>query len=270
MSDNSDSSFNCEYCNKDFKTKHNMLRHVNSCKVYIKINNENIKLKEEEEKQKILYENNKLKEEIERLKEENNKLKEEIKYSEYEFKIKMSNLETEIYKSQSQIQTENILEIAKQPTINNNTINNTYKNKIAVTFDLKDKITIEDIQTKVCNALNKVHFMNGQKGIARVVSGTILKNENGIDDKYLCSDQSRGSFRYKDSDGVMQIDHKAMRLTDIIYKGVKEKIQRISKECMDKETDTDLIVLISRNILDINKMNEDNTDFRNEIILLSK
>lgn len=265
-----DNVFNCEYCDKHFKSKHNMTRHLNICKIYIKIRNDNSKLEEEKEKQKIINENNILKEEIKKLIEENNKLKEEN--NKYEFEIKMSKLETEIYKTQNQIQADNILEIAKQPTninANTNTINN-YKNKISVTFDLKDKETIEDIQNKVCGVLSKTHVMNGQKGLARAVSGTILKNENGIDDKYVCSDLSRGSFRYKDSDGVMQIDYKAMRLTDIVYKGVKEKVRLISKECMEKETDTDAIVCISQNILDINNMNEDNTDFRNEIILLSK
>lgn len=134
-----DNSFECKYCNKIFKAKQGMERHFNVCKIYMKeqedkekeetqqIISENIKLKEEIKN--LLEENDKLKEkidcsekeEIKKLRDENDKLKEEIKCSKYEFEIKMSKLETEIYKYQYKYQTENmldIIDIIKQ--INNN------------------------------------------------------------------------------------------------------------------------------------------------------
>ena len=62
---------------------------------------------------------------------------------------------------------------------------------------------------------NLEYFLDGQKGVARFVVDNILKDEdNNL--KYLCTDASRSTFKYKDKLGNIQKDYEAKRLTNYL------------------------------------------------------
>jgi hypothetical protein len=235
----------CIHCKKVFSTKSNLNAHIKTCKVL----NKNVLC---DEKKYMI-------EEIEILKEQNKKLKEEN--SDFKLKLLTIKLETEneIYKKYAQTVTD----IAKQPK--NSNINN-FKNNI-ISFDLRDEENIKNIQTKMNSTFEEKHFMEGQKGVAIALVNGVLKTGEGINNKYLISDHSRSIFKTKDKYGNIIYDQGASLLTDIVYRGIKDKVGDISRMCMDREKNNlDMLVFISNNVLGITKMREDNSDFRKELL----
>jgi hypothetical protein len=250
MSNKTNKSFECLHCKKIFSTNYNLKVHINSsCKILIK-----------EGKQKTEDEIKKIKEDFEEYKLENAKILEEYKLENAKLKG-----ELEVYKSYGEFHAQGVMDIAKQPK---NTNTNNYKNNI-VMFDLRDEENVKDIQSKLCNTFEEKHLMEGQKGVAKAVVQGVLKNEEGVNDKYLCSDYSRSIFKTKDKYGNIITDQKATILTNIVYNGIRNKVGDISKMCMDREKNTDKLVSISNNTLDIIKMTEDNSDFRKELMTSS-
>lgn len=258
--------FNCQYCNKQLFNKQSLQRHTNICKVFIQ---EDKEIKENEKKQ-LKDEIKQLREELEEYKLNNTILKEnEIKLlieELEEYKLENARLkgEIEVYKSYGEFHAQGVMDIAKQPKHTNT---NTTNYKSVVTFDLRDEENIKDIQNKVCNTFEEKHFVEGQKGVAKAVVQGVLRNEEGVNKKYLCTDYARSIFKSKDKYGNMITDPKAAMLTNIVYIGIKEKVGYISKRCMDREKDNlEKLVCISNNTLDIIKMTEDNSDFRKELM----
>lgn len=212
-----DNKYNCKYCDKNFASNQSKTRHLKICKISIKFVEEN----------KIIIEENAF------LKEEKNELNNDIE----KLKLKISNLESqiEIYKSQ----------LNNQPpqTVNNiNTINitNNYRNKIKVNFDLSDKDTLNEIENKIISAINKTHVLEGQKGIADLVIQNVLVDENGKNNKYICTDISRGNFKYKDKEGKIKNDKGGRKLRDITYKSVKEPFNKIASEYLENEKEDEI------------------------------
>lgn len=273
----------CINCKKIFSSKGNLTKHLKkSCKFFREnnmINNTNTELTNiKKELDKILLENNQLKKEKDKinlhkkkynkkLKNENNELKhiiDELSKENQELKIKLSNLtgKIDIYKEIDEKQFNTIADIAKQPTTN------TYKQKIFLTpFDIKDSENIENIKNKLRNNIDKTHILEGQKGVAKLVYNNVLKDENGENKKYICTDFSRGVFKYKDKDGVYHKDNKAKNLTSIVYGGIKESLDNIDNRDFDENTYN--LNSVVKNVIDIKNMNNDNCDFRNELITLS-
>lgn len=235
----------CDYCEKKYSTKYTLAKHLKNCKTLKKI----------EEKEKYvsinIKEYNKLKKAQEKIK----MLEQENK----ELNIKLIKLETEnnIYKSQNKEQSQSILDIAKQPKTK--TINN-FKQK---TFNLRDKEFVKDVQDKLRNNIDRTHILNGQKGMARLLFENCLKDENGENSKYICSDISRGIFKFTDDEGNSYYDNKAKKISNIVYSGVKDTINSINED--DSKNNTDFI----EKIIDIKNITEDNSNFRNELITLS-
>lgn len=262
-------NFECDNCKKKFSTKGNLTKHMKDFCIFSKQNNLisdiNLKYKElKKDYELLLQEKNKIEKDFEQNKNKLDNLYQENQ--DLKFKLVKIETENEIYKKTEEKQFNTISDIAKQPTISNSY--NSYKNKLEIMFDLNDTQTIEDIQKKVNDGFEKQHFMNGQKGVAKVLIQEIFDN-NG-NKMYICSDYARGMFRFKDKYGNVHVDNKAMKLSDIVYNGVKNKLYTISRECMENEKDVDVIMSISQNVMDIKKMTEDNCDFRNEIINLSR
>lgn len=140
-----------------------------------------------------------------------------------------------------------------------------------ISLDLNDTKTVEDMKKKVNDGFEKEHFLKGQKGLVQVVVQEVFDKDGNK--MYICTDPSRGMFRFKDKNGNIHFDSKAMKLTDIVYDGVKEKLYTISKEYMsehERNNNFDQMISITERIMDIKKMTEDNCDFRNELIHLSK
>lgn len=250
--------FNCIYCDKNFSTKANSIRHMeNGCK---NIKNNNIK---------------DLLKEIYLLKTENTELKNDL----IDSKNKISSLETEVkllretkeeIKSNNDKQFDTISEIAKQPKNNSNNILNYKNNNLLVSFDLCDFNTITEIENKLCNTLQYRHLLDGQKSVAKFVNSCILLNDEGKNEKYICSDPSRGTFRFKDKDGNVVMDIKALKLSRVVYKAISQRVLQIKDDfSRDDSKDAFDINYLNKNIELIMNLINDNTDFRNEMINLS-
>ena len=184
--------FICDFCNKNFFTKDSVSRHKKVCKKEIE------KLYIEQIEYKIKLEEQ----------EEGYKIK--LEKQEEEYKIQIEKLQKII---------ENIaVKAVSKPNINN--IEN-------LTFlDFKET----NIQDKVDNFFTIDHLKNGIKGVARFTKDFIINtDDNKL--KYICSDVSRGFFKYIDENGVVQKDVKATKLKN----SIKEPIINKSKDIFMNE-----------------------------------
>lgn len=227
--------FICDFCNKNISTKGNLERHVKICK-------------EKSEVKKYI---------------KKNKSKEIIIKENEELKIKIITLETEI-----KLLKEYKHEIKTISEIENSNILN-YKNKLSLSFDLGDSDTIKQIQTKLCDAIEYKHLLGGQKSVAKFVHTCILVDDEGKNEKYVCSDPSRGTFCFKDKDGKIVLDIKAVKLSKIVYKTIHDRVLQIKDDFNRDSNDAFDINYLNKNIDLIMELMNDNTDFRNEMINLS-
>lgn len=284
----------CNNCDKKFSTKFNLAKHIkNSCKVTKKNNIEEIQyklklyddckleldnnknkyndlMKEYEEFKKITAEKDVIfsKNEIltASLQTENKMLKEQIQFlkeqlEKYEFK---NENQLKNILNITETQSKGILDIAKQPK----NITTNIKNKLSAPFNLKSQKFVDFIQNKLRMSIDRGDMMDGQKSLARQVYNIVIKDREGKI-KYLCVDSSRGIFRYMDEEGNVYTDHKAKLFTDIVLGGIKDNIVNIIEDIEENEEDQSIIQYIKKNLCHIKNMNSDNTDFRNELIVLT-
>ena len=139
------------------------------------------------------------------------------------------------------------VDIAKKPKNTTNTTNNNKVLNITSSIDFNDK-------TKIQSALenyNLEYFLDGQRGIARFVVDNILKDEeNNL--IYLCTDQSRSTFKYKDTYGNIQKDYEAKKLTNYLVEGgIKHKLVDITEKWIGNDNKIDknkLEIVLEKNI----------------------
>jgi len=241
----------CEYCNKNFTSNQTIKVHKKNCKIKNeKERNDEIDiLKKEkfESSNKILL----LEKEIQLLKKENNILENTILELKTENKIFAKDHEF-------------IHKIASQPktTTTNNKIN-----VINNIFSQHDKVK-ELLDTK----LTTNHIVDGQKGIAHFAFNTLLKDDNG-NINYFCTDLSRNIFKFQNSEGELEKDIKANKLTDLIVSsGLKNKTCNIANNLWTKEDgsiDVENFRLFNPHANEIIMIESDNSIFRNELASLT-
>jgi len=238
-----DKNFICNHCKKEFTTKQTLNNHINICRIKF----QNIILQKEKiigDLKNLLQTNDNL------LKTKENLLKEKDDII-IELKAKL-----EIYEKDHEF----IKEIAKQPKTQNNTVNNNNKVLILSPFNL----TQNDINVIVNDKFTKEHFLAGQKGVAKFTSNNILKDDNG-NQTYMCTDSSRNIFNYKNKEGQIEKDIKAVKLTETISPAVITKSEKIYKQIKTDDTTEEYM----KKLLDIKKMNYDNDKFVNELCILT-
>ena len=277
--------FKCEFCDMELSTAYSLKRHQLINKNCIEIQNMNIKIKINCEfcdkifncntqlnihltsskickllkKQKENHTN-----EINELKEnhinEINELKINHKDEINQLEQQISNLETanEIYKKISDKSVNN--------TNSNNTNNNNKYLSITNNFTLIDDI--DKIKDIIDSKLTDVHVIDGQKGIAKFALESIISDEDGYLN-YICSDSSRNIFKYKNSEGVIQKDMKAIKLTNALVKaGIKSKSVNIAEDLWTKEdgkrNDTKY-EMCNAALQEIIQIKNNNTVFRNTL-----
>ena len=228
---NADIQYICS-CEKNFNSKHHYESHIKSCKK--EKNNETMKIQEE----------------IEKLNEEIKELKKII--IEKDKIICTLNGSIDIYKEDHKA----FVDIAKQPKTNTTNNHNKVLN-IKSPIDFEDKLQIENALSNY----NLEYFLDGQKGVARFVVDNILKDEdNNL--KYLCTDASRSTFKYKDKLGNIQKDYEAKRLTNYLVEGgIKNKVFDISEKWISDDDRVDknkLEIVLEKNneVIEIDKNNQ--------------
>jgi C2H2-type zinc finger len=264
-------NFECEYCKKIFTSLQSLTEHnSNSCKEKKNslIREEYVKQIEDLrriQKEKEFYYENMLKEkdnEIVRInqivshqKETINKLEANIE----KLEANIEKLEIKLEKFEDSI----LSKTEKKPvpnTTNNTTnivINNNYLN-------LND---IPKMTAFLEEKLDKEVVAGGQKGLALLLSNTVLK------DKYKCVDPSRQNFEFTNELGEVERDVKAKKLTNALIKSdICAKSGEIGMELWKKEdgsTDSLRYEAHSKNVLEMINFTRDNSTFRSELSALT-
>jgi hypothetical protein len=156
------------------------------------------------------------------------------------------------------------VDIAKQPKTNTTTTNNHNKVlNIKTSIDFDDKSQIEHALSNY----NLEYFLDGQRGVARFVVDNILKDEeNNL--KYLCTDASRSTFKYKDKLGNIQKDYEAKRLTNYLVEGgIKNKVIDISEKWItdDDRFDKNKLEIVLEKNNEVNEIDKNNQVFKKEL-----
>ena len=249
---------NCNFCDRIF-TNQTLKKHLITCKhKKIKEEENNMNLFENEKQTLIiLLENEKQKYEqqnieIEKLKKENSILHDTIIKLEAENKIYLQDREL-------------VQKLAMQPkntttTNNDNRINNNF-------FDDPERI-----KRMINEKLNEDYVCDGQKGVAQFAYDTLLKDEDG-NKNYICSDPSRHIFKFKNSDGNIEKDVKAIKLTNmLIDAGISSKSYAVAQTLWTKENgdmDPNKFEQYGPSQLEITELNMDNSIFRNKLAVLT-
>jgi len=271
-----ESSFvNCEFCNKIF-TSQILKTHHKNCKKKIEYEIKNLleRLNEKDEENKRLLnekdeENKRLlnekDEENKRLlnekDEENKRLLNEKDEENKRLLMRILELEAEnkIYSKDHDF----IKIMASQSK-------NTTTNKIKINNNFFDNP--ERIKKMIDEKLNKDYVSDGQKGVAQFAYDTLLKDNDG-NKNYICSDPSRHIFKFQNSEGNIEKDIKAVKLTNmLIDAGITSKSGSIAPSLW---TDEDGSLNVNKfqaygpYTSQISTMQLDNSVFRNELACLT-
>ena len=253
-------TFNCSFCNKTF-TKQTIKTHNKTCKKKL---NEEIKT--------LQIENNEIKnvlsekdEQIEKLLSEKDEQIEKINEKDEEIKnLKVRIMELEIENRIYLQDREIVQKLAMQPKTSTN--NN---NKIKVNNFFDDP---ERIKQLIDEKLNKDYVCDGQKGVALFAVNTMLQDDNN-NKNYICSDISRYIFKFQNSEGNVEKDVKALKLTNmLIDAGISSKSYTVAQSLWtdkDGKIDANKFETYSPYIYQIATMQLDNSIFRNELACLT-
>ena len=267
----------CEYCNKSFSTLSNLRYHKRTNKTCQSIQNKD-KVNDNIETSlfncefcnklftaqilKTHYKNCKKKSEseIKNLSEKLNEKDDEIK--KLQMRIMELEAENKIY-----LQDHNFVKtMAAQPKIT--TTNNT--NKIKINNNFFDNP--EKIKQMIDQKLNKEYISDGQKGVAQFAYDTLLKDEEG-NMNYICSDPSRHIFKFQNSEGNIEKDIKANKLTNmLIDAGITNKTFLVAPLLWTKDDgdiDSNKFQTYVPYTTEISSMQIDNSVFRNELACLT-
>lgn len=279
----------CSYCNKCFANKYNLASHIKRAKFCLEIQR-NLNLEVEEDFivcefcclkcSPTVYGKHlsrcKVKKQAEianceeslrmRLKAKDveiNDLKNFIliqgrKYDELHSKLLKLEGQNDILKDDH----ESLKAIAKQAKITHNTTNNKILNMAPL------GLTKDSIADVLSSKYTYKHGLLGQEGVAEFVKENLLTDADG-NLKYVCTDNSRKAFKYKDAENNVCKDPKATELTKMIVdadiKGVSRNACR--RWCLDEDGKVDK----SREnyafdkMIEVDKLAVDNTVFFNKL-----
>jgi hypothetical protein len=152
-----------------------------------------------------------------------------------------------------------IEEIAKQPRSQKNNITN--KVTVLTALDL----SAERIKNIVENNFTKTHMLDGQKGVARFAVDHLLRDDDGKL-SYICTDPSRHTYRFREGQHEVK-DVKSKRLTIALAPPVNDKSHRLAMQGV--EDCPEQVFVLHESFKDIKGMEEDNSDFRAELAVMT-
>jgi hypothetical protein len=254
------SSFvNCEFCNKIFTTQIFKI-HNKTCKKKLIEENKNLQIENIEIKKIVNEKDEEIKNLLDIIFEKDEEIKklqnEEIK----KLQMRILELETEnkIYLQDHEV----VQKMALQPKIST-----TNKIKINNFFDNPEKI-----KQMINEKLNKNYICDGQKGVAQFAYDTLLKDDEG-NMNYICSDPSRHIFKFQNSEGNIEKDIKANKLTNmLIDAGITNKTLSVAPSLWtedDGKIDSIKFQTYGPYTSEITSMQVDNSVFRNELACLT-
>jgi hypothetical protein len=159
--------------------------------------------------------------------------------------------------------------LSSKPTTNNN-IKIQNLNNVLTSLDFKENT----IKEKVDNNFTLEYLNEGIKGVAKFTKEHIINPSEDGKQKYICSDPSRGTFKYKDENGVIQKDVKAIKLKNAIQEPIINKTKtlisyettRVREEGEEKFdiTNTKLI----DNLMQVRNLSDNGNDYAREMSLV--
>ena len=253
--------FPCKYCHGIFASRKSQQAHENKCphketkEISDKLTNENIELKDTADKnEKLTKEIVQLKKRISTLKADAEKmttLQQEVLY----LKNNISDLKQEnvrlcienskipvLYQEISDLKQEkmDLLSVMSKTGTKNITNNNTLMLTKAYINTMTPLDLSENTVQNVIDDLVLEDTLHGPDGIARFLKKNLLTDDYEKL-KYICTDVSRGSFKYNDICKKLQKDMKCERLFSAIYDPLAEKIHELYQEFFMKTGDYDAV-----------------------------
>jgi len=254
-------NFDCKFCSKMFTTQQNLNDHLKVCKDKDKKEyEEKLEIQREEYEEKLKKQREEYEEKIEIIKLNNEKslsviIKEKNDY--------ISKLEAKLEKFEDTVTSIVLSKNDKKP----NTTNNTTTNNIVINNNYLNLNDIPKMSAFLEEKLDKDVVAGGQKGLALLLSNTVLK------DKYKCVDPSRQNFEFTNELGEVERDVKAKKLTnaliksDICSRSGDKGLELWKKE--DGSTDSLRYEAYSKNVMEMINFTIDNSTFRSELSALT-
>jgi hypothetical protein len=237
----------CEYCSKQF-SKGNLKAHLNTCKEKKKSEYDNLMSLFEKNQNEVIL------------------LKQQIEFQKKEAEIEINSLKKEIefYKHYFEKKDDVVNEIAKEPK----TRNTTNSNKISFNNTNVFKMFNEPDKVKelIEKYLSTDHIIDGQKGVAEFTLNYLIGKDADGNLNYICTDTSRGIFKYLKENGEIGKDTDADQLTKLLLLGeLKKQSLKKAEEIWTNEDgshNSDMYQLHSLNAQEIIDIERDNSQFR--------
>ena len=206
----------------------------------------------------------------EQLEKQEENFKEQLGKQEENYKEQINNYKEQLKDLQDKLDKITNKAIDRPTTVVSNTTTNNNLN-IVSSLDFNN---LETIKNAIENRLNVNHVVDGQKGLAKFVVDSILKDEEG-NLLYKCTDASRNIFKYKNSNGEINKDVEAKKLISfMVDAGIKIKSVEIATEwCKDGDrngttdvTKYEIMIGPQESIMEI----EDNSNsFKRQLVSLT-
>ena len=245
-------TFKCDHCDKVLTTNARLNTHLQICKIRIKKEKENeIKIQEKLDEKDDHYEK--------QLK-EFNELIIQLKEREKQKDEYISKIEEALANA-----NQTIAEIAKQPKTTNNSDNRVNNNYITNSFDIND---IEKISYVLDNHLTPDVLRRGQEGVADMLKDHLLQTEDG-EPVYECTDVSRQKFEFRNSDGNIETDPKAIKLIrNLGRSGMWNKSHSTGKKLWEQDDGTvnhDAQTVFMPQVSEVLDIDRDSSKFRRHL-----
>ncbi len=199
---------------------------------------------------------------------ENEKIIIEISTENKNYKEQIKKQEEQIKELQDKLERMGLRAIERPTTTNTTTTTNNTLN-ITSSIDFND---VDKVKNIIEDKLNINYVIDGQKGIANFIKDNILTDDNG-ELIYVCTDPSRGVFKFKDTTGELKKDIEAKKLTTYILEGgIKKKSAVIGNEwCKDDTGEFDMkkftILMVPQQ--SIMNLSQDNNILKRELAAIT-
>ena len=283
----------CEYCNKTFSTKSNLSTHQTTAKYCLakqgkenanfkckdcsrtftvkKILTDHVQVcKERDRKEREVKENEYIKT-IRKLESENNKLKRnKISQQQLEEKDRIIAEKIEcIAKLEERLEKfENaVIDIKKAPTTSTH-IDNRVQTILTGQFDMSNVSRVSDVLDEF---LDKNVVVRGQQGLGEMIATRLLRDGEGKP-LYVCTDPSRHRFEFINTDGLTELDPKALKLIRLIQQAglctkTSEVVQQLYEMCEEMENASPEVY--SASVMELMMLAKDSSKFRSVLAAIT-
>ena len=231
----------CNYCNKKFSNKSNLIKHQNT---RLCIQNQNSEYKFQEHSEKIESQTKQIQEQCEKIESQTKHIQEQsekIESQKKHIQDQSEKIETQTKQIQEQseqlslalskiqeLKEDNIrlqtrLEIYSEQKQDFHSIHNTTNN-----ITIINQLQVLDLNPKTISKLASRHFSldylkQENKGVANFTINHVIKDSNGKPN-YICTDPSRKIAKYKSADDNIVTDLGMSVLADTVYKSIKHAV----------------------------------------------